>query len=462
MQDSGGKHPAHRFAEKSADLLAIADCDGRFTWLSPSWTSCLGWTPEQIQEMPFLELVHPDDAENTVRVMSRLLEGHAVQGFRNRYRTANGSYRWLEWNTRMVDGELVGAARDVTRNQLTLLDLQAQVARLQEGERIGHTGSWSTDAQGRLHWSPEVFRIHGRDPARGEPGLEEAIAYYHPEDRAHVQRCVDRALSTREPFEFELRLVREDGLVRFVQSIGEVRIGDDGEVAGMVGVFRDLTDEDRRRRHEELELYAHALCHDLREPVRTIGSFLPLIFRGLELDEERAGLVQFAMEAGERMAQQLDGLLRYTRAGVPRPLGPVQLEPLVDGIVRDLGMQAVVERGTLPAVHGDAVLLRQVFANLLDNASLYRAAERPLAVRIRAERGGGVVRVRVEDDGIGFRPQEAVQIFAPFRRLGEKSVPGVGMGLTLVSRLVARCDGRVEAEGRPGEGATFTLVLQAP
>lgn len=409
---------------------------------------------------PFLEFVHPDDRERTREALSVLAEGQEVRGFRNRYRMKDGGFRWLEWVTRPVGDEVLAVARDVTENQRSAQELQRRLAQLELAEEVGRTGSWHVDFATGLYWSPEVYRIHGRAPSAGTPPVDEAIGYYHPDDRATVQRALERATERREPFEFELRILREDGETRFVHSIGRPEIGPDGEVVGVFGVFRDITDDDRRRRHEELELYAHALSHDLREPARTVGSFLPLLLDGLELDDEKQMFADFIVQAAARMHAQLDGLLRYTQAGIPRALGPVALGPLVEGIVADLQLHEAVELPALPTVRGDEVLLRQIFVGLFQNARKYASDDRVLRIVLRVETDGGASLIHVEDNGVGFDPVHAKLIFAPFKRLGQKHVPGTGMGLTIAARMAERCDGRITAEGRPGEGATFTVQLQ--
>ncbi len=108
-------------------------------------------------------------------------------------------------------------------------------AKLEIVECIAEVGTWQTDdASQFVDWSPHVFAIHCRNPARGRPTLDEAIAYYHPDDRDMVSATVARARSEGEDFEYHARIVDETGRLRHVLARGAARFAD-GKVAGIFG-----------------------------------------------------------------------------------------------------------------------------------------------------------------------------------------------------------------------------------
>ncbi len=103
------------FFALSPDLLAIAGTDGFLQQVNPAWTDTLGWTPDDLTSRPFMEFVHPDDIASTQAEAERIYRGGVTKGFRNRYRHANGGYRWLEWSTRALsNGLLYCSVREVT------------------------------------------------------------------------------------------------------------------------------------------------------------------------------------------------------------------------------------------------------------------------------------------------------------------------------------------------------------
>jgi PAS domain S-box-containing protein len=126
----------HFFAQ-SPELLCIADLDGYFKRLNPAWTTCLGWTPEELRAQPFLELVHPDDREATVAEFGKLGEGVPTILFESRCRRQDGSYRWLQWDAWTVPGrpQIYATALDVTQQKHLEREILEIVDR--EKERLG-------------------------------------------------------------------------------------------------------------------------------------------------------------------------------------------------------------------------------------------------------------------------------------------------------------------------------------
>ncbi len=124
-----------RFFAQSLDLLCIAGLDGFFKSLNPAWTTCLGWTLEELMDKPFVDLVHPEDRVATLAEVAKLAEGVETILFDNRYRHKDGSYRWLQWNARTVPGgqSIYATARDVTRLEREVLEIVDR-----EKERLGH------------------------------------------------------------------------------------------------------------------------------------------------------------------------------------------------------------------------------------------------------------------------------------------------------------------------------------
>jgi PAS domain S-box-containing protein len=125
------------FFAQSLDLLCIVGFDGYLKRVNPVWTSCLGWTLEELKARPSLDFVHPDDRDATLAEVGRLSEGAETILFENRYRHRNGSYRWLRWNARSEAGRrrIYATARDVTdqkRLQREILEIADR-----EKERLG-------------------------------------------------------------------------------------------------------------------------------------------------------------------------------------------------------------------------------------------------------------------------------------------------------------------------------------
>lgn len=223
------------------------------------------------------------------------------------------------------------------------------------------------------------------------------------------------------------------------------------------------------RSNADLERFAHVASHDLREPLRTVISFLGLLTRrhGDALTPEARGFVDHAAGGAKRMNALIGDLLEYSRIGRSRrPSEPVDLDEVLEvargnlrAAIEEAG--AEVTAGPLPTVAGDPSELAQVLQNLLGNALKYRG-ERPPRIRIDARRRGEAWEVAVRDNGIGIEPRHHERIFVPFQRLhGREEYEGTGMGLAIVKRVLEARGGNIRLESAPGEGSCFVLTLPA-
>ena len=236
----------------------------------------------------------------------------------------------------------------------------------------------------------------------------------------------------------------------------------------------ELEERVRRRTAElqaanrELESFSYSVSHDLRAPLRSIDGFSRILLEdyGDRLDEEGADYLRRVGEAGRRMRQLIDDLLdlsRMTRQRIVRER--VDLSAMAGSIAQNLRtgeperrVEFVIASG-LSAV-GDAGLLRVVLENLLGNAWKFTSEKSGARIEFGAERGGGTPVYFVQDNGAGFDMTYADKLFGAFQRLHrEDRFAGTGIGLATVQRIVHRHGGRVWAEGRTGQGATFYFTL---
>lgn len=225
--------------------------------------------------------------------------------------------------------------------------------------------------------------------------------------------------------------------------------------------------EELRSTNAELEQFAYVASHDLQEPLRTIAGYLQLLEEryGDRLDQDARDFINYSVAGARRMQELIDALLVYSRVSrAPLAHGTVSLDGALDDALQSLARaledsHARVVRHPLPTIRGDRVLLRQLFQNLVSNAIKFSGAAPP-RIEITCERAAAEIQLRVRDEGIGFDPKYADQIFKVFRRLQRKR-PGTGIGLAICKKIVERHGGAIAASSIPGNGATFTVTLPA-
>jgi len=232
-------------------------------------------------------------------------------------------------------------------------------------------------------------------------------------------------------------------------------------------VERQRQDDAREQQLRELYAFVATAAHDLQAPLRHViraCGFARDDIRDGQLEEAIASM-DIARSSASRLHSLVVSLLEYTTLrGNEVERQPVDLDAVLGTIHREHAatlaeVGAVLECTALPTVEGDGDLLLQLFANLIGNAIKFRS-ERPLRIRIEAERTDEHWRISVLDNGIGIAPEHRVQVFVPLERLHAMAkYDGHGMGLAICRRVVAKHGGEIWVESTEGEGSTFRFTL---
>lgn len=220
--------------------------------------------------------------------------------------------------------------------------------------------------------------------------------------------------------------------------------------------------------YREMETFTHSLAHDLRAPLRHLQSFGHALSEdcGAKLDEQGKEYLNRLIKTAEHMSVLFDELLKFARTSQqPIDCQHVNFDPLVRQIVDEFKAEAgtrLIEwrLSPLPTVQGDALMLRQVWVNLIGNAFKYTRQQPNPRIEIFQENRNGEQIFSVRDNGVGFDMRYVEKLFNIFQRLhSREDFEGTGVGLALVRRIVERHGGRVWAESSPGNGAAFYFSL---
>lgn len=239
-----------------------------------------------------------------------------------------------------------------------------------------------------------------------------------------------------------------------------------------------MLNKDLENRNVELAQYAFLASHDLQEPLRKILTFSRII------DEKHLGDMPEAHQqmsrviaSIERMRELIQDLLHYSNLSENSQFLQTDLNAILENTLSDLEL-AIREKGAqmdvqpLPAIEAVPGQMRQLFQNLISNALKFSKNGTPPHIRIWSElieeknldapptAEGDFVRIRVQDNGIGFDESYHEKIFTIFQRLhGRSEYEGTGIGLAIVKKIIEKHNGLIGAKSKEGEGATFTLVL---
>lgn len=358
---------------------------------------------------------------------------------------------------------------------------------LAEGQKLSHTGSWAdSPSTGEIYWSREHFQICGLDPETISPTYEMFLDMVHPEDRPQVRETYDKAVRERGDYECNYRVVRPDGMIRYIHALGHPVCNESGELTEFVGTVVDTTE---RRLSEEALRHAHdELAHATR--VQTLGEMSASIAH--EVNQPLAAIVtnghaclrllgrehpdlEGAREAVEAMIN--DGMLASDVIKRIRRLlkksAPERSQLDMNRIIQEVTLLTAGElsknnvfvrtelESDLPAVMADRVQIQQVLINLILNGSeaMSDLLLGPREVLIRSLRSDPrQVTVSVQDSGVGLKVEAPERMFDAFYTTKHD---GLGLGLSISRTIVEEHGGKLWATPNKDQGATFRFSLPA-
>jgi PAS domain S-box-containing protein len=313
-----------------------------------------------------------------------------------------------------------------------------------------------------------------------------------PDDLPRMTAAWRHSLATGEVYAVEHRVRACDGSWRWFRTSASALTGTDGQVQIWVGTAADVHDErealEEVRRlntvlerrvaertaqladaNAELEAFAYSVAHDLRAPLRGMQGFSRALLEDYAdaLDATGRDYAMRIARGAAHLDELINDLLAYSRlAREEIRLECVDLDGLLAEVLRLMEPQveqtrAIIDvRRPLPAVCAQRAVLTQVLANLIGNALKFVSPGVEPRLRIRVEDRGAEVRVWVEDEGIGIRPEHREKIFRVFERLhGQKAYPGTGIGLAIVRKGIERLGGTIGVESEVGLGSRFWFEL---
>jgi len=254
---------------------------------------------------------------------------------------------------------------------------------------------------------------------------------------------------------------------RLVSWCFKVLDDESGTGRHLVVTGQDITE--LRQHTEELENFTYSVSHDLRAPIRAIDGFTRILIEEYAgtLDDEGRRLLGIVRSNTEKMGELIDGLLALSRLGRERIMfSVIDMTDLASNAFQE--QQAVEDRqrkisfnvDSLPRAYGDKRLITQVFQNLLANAIKFTRNEPSASIEVGYRPGAGEDIFFVRDNGVGFDMDHAQKLFGTFQRLhAANEFEGTGIGLATVQRIINRHEGRVWAEAKLNDGATFYFSL---
>ena len=447
-----------RFFNLIPDLVCIASTDGYFRKINPAWSATLGYTEDELLARPFMDFIHPDDRDGTMKEVMQQLAGRQTIQFINRYCCKDGSYRWLEWRAApAVDQTLLfAAARDITERKEAEAALWASEERYSLTLEALNDGLWDWSIpSGSAFFSPNYYSLLGYDDREFQACYASWRLLVHPEDLARVEEELRVSINNGEEFSIDLRMKLKSGQWRWVMTRGRVVEQDaEGKTQRMLGTLSDITE--RKKAEEALQSSLREKEALLNEVHHRVKNNLQVITSLLRLEEGRSehpAAKSVLQEMGARilaMALLHESLYRsgmfgvvdlgaYLRELTNEAFRAQAFEPASIRLHQELGSILVGFDQAMPC----GLLVNELLCNSLKHG-FPEGGDGEVRIELQLVDGGPQVRLRVSDTGVGLP--------ANFELKRVHS-----LGLQLVANLVRQLDGRL-AIG-PAPNAVFEVLF---
>ncbi|HXS67878.1 MAG TPA: PAS domain S-box protein, partial [Candidatus Polarisedimenticolia bacterium] len=510
--------------ESSDDAIISKDLNGIIMSWNAGAERIFGYTPEEIVGKSVLTLIPPERQQEEPGILARLRSGLRIDHYETVRRRKDGSDVDVSLTVSPVrdeTGKIVGAskiARDITERKHAELQQQALyevTSTVNRAASLPEIYEAAIDAICRCQYTHRaaillqdangVMRFKAwRDLSDVYRQAVEGHSPWQPDEPAPQPVCIENI--DRASLDEQLRsVVKREG----IRSLAFLPIIYEGRLLGKFMIYYDIphrfTPEElrlaqtiviqvafaieRRRSGENLERmvnertaslreaiaqmeeFSYSVSHDLRAPVRAMQCYAEVLMEdyGQRLDEPAKKYLERIIGGGARMDRLIQDILTYSRLSRREIQSqPIDLDKLTREIVRQYQDMIssthadISVEGHLHDVIGHEASLSQAISNLISNAVKFVAPGAQPKVRIRTDQRNGHVRLWVEDNGIGIKPEYQHRLFSVFERVHpEKNYEGTGIGLAIVRKATERMGGKAGVESDGVTGSRFWIQLPA-
>lgn len=509
--------------ESSDDAIISKTLKGVVTSWNKSAERIFGYTADEIVGKSIMLLIPPDRQDEEMNIISRICLGERLEHFETLRRHKDGTLIPISLTIspiKLSDGTIVGAskiARNISRRkqieeqQHALYELTARVNRAEALSEIyeaaldticrcqhaprssillcasdgtmrfeawrGLSEAYRRAVDGHAPWlardpDPKPILIERVADASLDPALRQVVEAEGIQALAFIPLTYERRLLGKFMVYYDTpHRFTEDELKQAQTIASQVAFAIERQ-KGEEALERLVNERTASLRAAiaQMEEFSYSVSHDLRSPARAMQGYAQAIIEdyGSKLDATGKELLQRIIRSSTRMDRLILDILTYSRLSHREiRLQPVSLERLVQEVIQQYPemkaqrAEILIERPLLDVI-GHEPSVSQVLSNLLSNAVKFVAKDVFPQVRVKTERRGDQVRLSVEDNGIGIRPEHQARVFGVFERiLPDRHYEGTGIGLAIVRKAVERMNGTVGVESDGNAGSCFWVELPA-
>ncbi|PHN01948.1 PAS domain S-box protein [Flavilitoribacter nigricans] len=479
--------------EKNPLGVAISDASGKLLRCNQRFAQMLGYDLDEMHQMTFMDITHPEEIDQEWKTVGEAMEKQmSLMVMEKRYIHREGHIVWANINMSLWYNEdkslrlAMGMIEDITEKRKirlkleeneafqkailsTLPDLKFRISK--DGVYLDHYSSPNDDQD--LLVPPQAFL--------GKNVFEVLPDYLANATLINIKKAIEtKQLHSFEymlpirgnMFHFEIRInaINENEVIAIVRNVSE-RNWAQVELKNKV---RELDDKNRQLKdyidsNMQLENFAYIASHDLREPLRTMGTFAQLLEKKYadQLDSTAKTYIDFVVQGSRNLNNLIEDLLVYSRIQMQENRLeiidlPELLQEVTSGLKESIEEQnATIQFHGIPAeVTANPNRLKQLFQNLMANAIKFKKQNVPVEVQVNCRDLGDSLEFEIKDNGIGIDEEFHEKIFLLFKKLhSRKDFQGTGLGLAICKKVVEQMRGEIWLESIPNEGSSFFFTM---
>lgn len=470
------------------------------TRFNERWAEMVGYRLAELQPTTidtWMTLCHPDDLARSNAALQDHFEGRLDSySIEARMRHRDGHWIWVHDRGRIVQrddaGEplwMAGTHTDITSRK------EAEVEAFEVTEQLKKLATLLPGTIYQYHLAPSghacfpyassgIEAIYGVTAEEAARDVTRIFNVIHPDDREAVAESIQQSAETLTIWHASYRVNHPNGKLLWIDGIATPeRLSDGGTMwhgylrditaAYLLQKERDAYRESLEKSNQELEHFAYAASHDLRQPLRMVTSYGQLLQRHLgdTLDDDGRTMLHYMKDGASRIDNMLLSLLEYSRVGRKgQPMQAMSLKASLEEALHflkpsiDESQAQVTVTGDWPDVVASPDEMTRLFQNLIGNALKYCATDKPVTIDIAVTELADPAcwKISVCDNGIGIAPEQIERLFKVFQRLHTREkYEGTGVGLAICRKIIDRYNGRIWIESE-GEGKGSCCIFTLP